>query len=406
MANATAQHVVPGDFQDPKRIADAINQYDSQIQQISVTAAHAVKGNPTGSSGPVQDVTPIVARSSSLLNIESSTSVGDTDYTILSTDRFVLSSAPFTANRTWTLPASSSVNHGTRLIVWPWGTLGAFTITIQVAGGSGDLISFPQVNNFSSVSWLTNSFLEFVSSAGNWVFTGTGFFSATNPGIVLPSGGGTTNFLRADNSFTTSAPITVQRFTGGSGNYTPTSGTVRIRVQIGGAGGGGGAQATNAGSTAGSTTFGGWSANGGAGGPNGGANTAGGAGATGGSNGTGTLIRRTDGSRGGPSVNGGQANLIGAGGACSLFGLTTPVAQNATAGTTAPANSGAGGAGGGNIGTATGGGGGGGETVEFWVNSPGVIPYSIAGGGNGGTAGTVAGGKGSDGTIIIEEYYF
>src|SRR5262249_11448106 len=62
---------------------------------------------------------------------------------------------------------------------------------------------------------------------------------------------------------------TVQKFTSGSGTYTPSTGVVRVRVRMCGGGGGGGAQSSNNGSNGGDTSFGSWTAihgNGGAGG--------------------------------------------------------------------------------------------------------------------------------------------
>jgi hypothetical protein len=88
---------------------------------------------------------------------------------------------------------------------------------------------------------------------------------------------------------------TVQRFTSGSGTYTPTSGAVRGRVRMCGSGGGGAADVTKNGSGGNTTTFGSWTALGGGGGT---VNTAGGSGGSGGSNGTGTLVTRLAGGSG------------------------------------------------------------------------------------------------------------
>jgi len=186
----------------------------------------------------------LTQRGSQGLNIENRTAVGDTDYTILPTDRYVLSSANFTAPRTWTLPNTGTVNNGTRLIVWPWGANATDTITISAQGG--DNISFPQVNNFTSVTWGTNSFLYFVSSPGNWVFGGTGYFSSTNPGIVLPSGGGTTNFLRADGNWADPGGLISTITYSGSQTITIPTGATRAFLRMrGGTGGSGGTNQTN-----------------------------------------------------------------------------------------------------------------------------------------------------------------
>jgi len=96
----------------------------------------------------------------------------------------------------------------------------------------------------------------------------------------------TTAFVQANKP---SAP-TVQRFTSGSGTYTPTSGTVRFRVRMVGGGGGGAATATNAGSVGIDTSFGSWTAIHGNGGVVAGA---GGAGGTGGAGGLGGGLGRS-----------------------------------------------------------------------------------------------------------------
>jgi hypothetical protein len=78
-------------------------------------AANALLGNPTSAVAAPIAVAPQQARSSSLLNIERCTFVGDTNYSILPTDRVLNPSAAFTAPRTWTLPAISSVNPGQKI---------------------------------------------------------------------------------------------------------------------------------------------------------------------------------------------------------------------------------------------------------------------------------------------------
>lgn len=192
---------------------------------------------------------------------------------------------------------------------------------------------------------------------------------------------------------------------GASHTYTPTVGTVRIRVRMCAGGGGGGAQATNSGGNGGDTSFASWTVIHGNGGPSGSANTSGGSGGTGGVDGTGTRIERVDGARGGPSQNGGASALLGFGGPSAMYGVAASVSALSLTGGTAPTNSCGGGAGGGTSATATGGGGGGGEYVAFWVTSPGSITYTVGSAGGGGAAGTTAGGAAGAGNLVIEEFY-
>jgi hypothetical protein len=360
-------------------------------------AANTVKGNPTGSTANAQDVTPIVARSGSLLNIESITSAGDINYQILNTDRFVNLNTSFTAARTWTLPDVSTVNPGQIIYLWIWGANATFPWTLK--GFGTQLISYDGLANSNTFTFPNQFFGAVMPNGGNWIIPhGATLFSSANPGVVPQSGGGTTNFLRADGTWaptTTTGTPTVQRFTSGSATYTPTGGTIYIKVRIVGGGGGGAAAATNSGGTGGTTTFGTWTSIGGSGGAPAGGTP--GAGGTGGVNGTGILIAR---------VNGEPGQL--ATGAGSGMGGSTPFAgRGSTTATTGMAgNTNTGGGGGGGAGTPGGSGGGGSEYVEFFVNSPGATSYTVGGGGTGGTAGTQAGGAGGSGVIIIEEYPF
>jgi hypothetical protein len=128
-----------------QQLSKSINLLVTQFKQLesevttnsgAVTNVPAgdVIGNATGSTATAAPVTPKIARSSALLNIESVTNVGDTNYTILATDRVVNSTLNFTAPRTWTLPAVSSVNPGTRLTIIGIGANGANTGTLAAAG--------------------------------------------------------------------------------------------------------------------------------------------------------------------------------------------------------------------------------------------------------------------------------
>jgi hypothetical protein len=90
---------------------------------------------PIGSGGTSQQTAPL-ARSSAGLNIDQLTSKGDQNYTIASTDRFVGTSAAFTASRTWTLPAANTFTPGQALHVLDiaGGITGSNTLVIARAG--------------------------------------------------------------------------------------------------------------------------------------------------------------------------------------------------------------------------------------------------------------------------------
>jgi hypothetical protein len=199
---------------------------------------------------------------------------------------------------------------------------------------------------------------------------------------------------------------TVQRFTSGSGTYTPAAGVRLIRVRMVGGGGGGGASSANTGSVGGDTSFAAWTAIHGNGGAAGNMATPG-AGGTGGVNGTGTLLARFDGQAGSTSAIASSFNLSGAGGS-TPFGGGGPQSfrsSGSNAGHAAKANSGSGGGGAANDGSGAGAGGGAGEYVEFYVSTPVAVSYAVGAGGAGGAAGGSAGGAGAAGIIIVEEYY-
>lgn len=123
--------------------------------KMASMGANTVKANATGSGANPTDVTPATARSSSLLNIDQATSTGDSNYTILATDRAVYHTA-LSAARTDTLPSANAVNVGQTLrIIDPRGVATASnTVTLQRAGsdtinGSTTFIALQAANGMA-----------------------------------------------------------------------------------------------------------------------------------------------------------------------------------------------------------------------------------------------------------------
>jgi hypothetical protein len=253
-----------------------------------------------------------------------------------------------------------------------------FQIT-DVTNGSEDADFFIQAMIGGTVTTVLRSSASQIQIPGSLAVTGV--ISASN--IVRP---------------------TVQRFTAGAANYTPSAGVSHIRVRMCAGGGGGGGGTANNGTNGNTTSFGAWTCLGGTGGT-GNSGSGGGAGGTGGADGTGTLINRVPGGKGCGSASGnsGMSNAGGHGGVNPFGGAG--VGGALAAGSNGTANTGAGGAGGGGANVGPGSGGGAGEYVEFFVNSPGVIAYSVGAAANGGAAGTFAGGNGAAGVIFVEEFY-
>jgi hypothetical protein len=196
---------------------------------------------------------------------------------------------------------------------------------------------------------------------------------------------------------------TVQRFTSGSGTYTPSVGIRYIEVEMSGGGGGGGAQNTNSGANGTLSSFGSWTCNPGGGGTGG--SFGGGAGGTGGTNGTGTLIDRIDGGDGNSGA-GFNPTQGGPGGANPRGGAGRIIDR--ANGQAAKANTGGGGGAGSQASSGFGTSGGAGEWVKFTMTAAQVgasQSYAVGPGGNGGAAGGLAGGNGAAGIIIVKEYY-
>lgn len=289
-------------------------------------------------------------------------------------------------------------------------TINAHTLGGTISGGGN------QINNIiiGTTTPLAGSFTTLAAS-GKASFTSTDSTAPAKGTTAQRNGSPTEGDLRYNSTlhgleyWNATAWIllgqapTVQKFTTGTGaTYTPSTGVVRSRVRMAGGGGGAGASNTNNGTAGTDTSFGSWVAKAGAAG-NSGSTGGGSAGGTGGADGTGTLIVRITGGAGGPGGTYPVSTVVpsGVGGANSFGGAA---AASAAGGSVPAANTGGGGSGG--VGSnLSGSGGGAGEYVEFWVNNPGAITYTVGAKGTGGAAGGNPGGDGAAGIIIIEEFY-
>ena len=286
-------------------------------------------------------------------------------------------------------------------------TSGSFTVTWQANFGGGNVGTGWVIPQGTRMLFISDATAGARPAPVQPAFTYTDIQQISTP--ATPAAGFMRFYAKTSNTMAAQTPggtefiigklPTLQSFTSiGSGTYTPTAGTIRIRVRMVGGGGGGGGYIGAGGQNGGTTTFGTWSAIGGNGGypSSGNTSVAGGAGGT---DGTGTKICRMAGSYGG-----GAAGMSGVGGN-SVFGGAGGVV-GATAGANAAANSGSGG-GGGQTGTSCGGGGSPGEYVEFWMTASQIgasLSIWVGAGGAGGT-GTYNGGAGGAGLILVEEYF-
>ena len=102
----------------------------------TTNASNISSGTLALARGGSSQASAAAARGASGFNIDEETTKGDTAYAILSTDRYVATSAALTAPRIWTLPAANSVNAGQSLIIadQAGGITGTNTLTIARAG--------------------------------------------------------------------------------------------------------------------------------------------------------------------------------------------------------------------------------------------------------------------------------
>jgi hypothetical protein len=293
--------------------------------------------------------------------------------------------------------------------------------TAETGGNSG---SDFQLNSYNDAGTLLATPLKFLRSSGLGTVAGDPTaalgiatkqyvdnfptFTSSAKGFAPSSGGGTTNYLRADGTWAAPsggpAVPTYQVFTSGSGTYTTPANCRQIEATlVGGGAGGGGGSGGGLGTAGGNTTFG----------PSFVANGSAASVAYYQSGAPGTATGGTQNITGGAGQDGpvGSASITGAGGqggASSRGG--NGGGGNARAGSNAGANTGSGGGGGGvpSGGAAGGCGGSAGGTCIGIINSP-AATYSwavgVGGGGGAGAAGGSNGGNGAAGIIIVKEIY-
>jgi len=299
------------------------------------------------------------------------TSKGDTAYSLVATDRTVVTSAALTAPRIWLLQPANSLPPGSEVLIDDTAGGVSSTNTLTISRSGSDTIEGGTVSCIfnSPHSWLK------VRSDGvsNWIVVGrsTKYTFFTSAGTFTPEPGMKLVHVYAYGPGG-----------GGGGGALQVSGT----AASGGAGGGGGSMnhawftAASVGSSQ-SVTIGAGGTAGVAATTN---STAGGAGGSGGSTqfGTGLVV-----GRGGAGGAGGQLNAVSGGGGGSGFSSGT-----AGSGSTAGAAGIVGGAGStnGTPGSATGqGGGGGGCGSANGSASFSIAGHGVSGGGGGGYGGGI-----------------
>lgn len=348
------------------------------------------------------------ARASSQLNVDSFTGHGDSDYSIVATDRVVGTNAAFTASRTWTLPAANAVNAGQSVLVADFfGTVtGSNTLVIARAGSdtiNGSTSVTISVGNGAVILWSDGSSKWTAQAIGATGTTGVSSVGGLTGAVGVANGldvsGSNVQLTAARRTLPT-----VQTFTSSSGTYNRPSNVLWIEVLLIGGGGGGsgsGGNGGNGGDTCWNTSGAActtpvYSAGGGKGSAGSGVGGLGGTVA-----GSSSCTTSAAGGDGGGSA--GVAVAGATGGSSSLAGGGTGgAAGGSNTGKDGKANTGSG-AGGGSAASAGYQGGGAGATCYVVIGSP-ASSYTYAVGA-GGSAGSGGGGVGGTGYIRVIEHY-
>jgi hypothetical protein len=194
----------------------------------------------------------------------SATAHGDSAYAILSTDRYVYTNAAFTAPRTWTLPAASSLTAGTTIWVQDAQNTVTSTNTLTVSRAGADTINIGSTTLL--ITGAAGGITFTTDGVSNWgvpVQTpstgGTGRPTLTNHSVLIGAGtnpvtplavGATGTALLgvtgADPAFgNVIVGVKIQTFAA-TGTYTPSTGLISTQSECWGAGGGGGGTANTA----------------------------------------------------------------------------------------------------------------------------------------------------------------
>lgn len=349
--------------------------------QLATMAAKTVKANATAGTASPTDVDAKTARSASLLNLESVTTHGNSDYTIVATDKYVATSATLTATRTWTLPLANTFNAGQTITISDdfGGINGSNFLNIARAGSDtiqGKTSALVLDVQFASATLSSNGSNGW-SVVGmqpqikkKYFFANTTYNTPTGVKALFVEalgggGGGGGGVASASNAAPASG--------GGGGGYANTflpapASSYAVGIGAGGAGGVG----ANSGSSGGASTFGAvLSASGGGGGSNLASGTslafAFSAGTGGGAAAGDWWVQGSDGTRG--CRLSGTVAESGMGGAGAVFG---------------------------------------GTTSGLIADNDGLLGARYGSGGSGAcalSAATRTGGSGQQGLIIVTEYY-
>ena len=165
-----------------------------------VNLANGVSGTLAIAGGGTAQTSAAAARGSSGLNVESFTGHGDSNYTILATDKVVGTNASLTASRTWTLPTASAVNPGQPLVVADFQGTVTSTNTLVIARAGSDTVNggtSVTINgaNGAYILWSDGSSKWTAQAIGAAASSGVATFNGRSGAVTPAQGDYTANLI-------------------------------------------------------------------------------------------------------------------------------------------------------------------------------------------------------------------
>ncbi len=169
------------------------------VDSSAVPSAQISDASATGRSL----ITGTVAQDRVTLGIDARTVVGDTNYTVLATDRYVVSSAALTAPRIWTLPPASALSPGQEIVFEDAGRATTTVNTITITRAGSDTID--QTGTSAALGARVQQGVRLRSDGiSNWSYPSLyGNLDGFAVGSSTPSSGAFTTLSASSGTFTT-----------------------------------------------------------------------------------------------------------------------------------------------------------------------------------------------------------
>jgi hypothetical protein len=192
--NGATSAVIASPFGYLELVSNGSNKWtviDTSITSTNIADASAI--------GKAILTAPNVAAERGII-LDQRTPVGDANYSILSTDRYVATSAALSAPRIWTLPPASAMNAGQEVVIYDEAGGVTATNTLTILRSGSDIVngasSFTLNRAFQGISLRTDG-------VGKWAFEDeAGPIDGTAIGATTPSTGAFTSLSAASLSTT------------------------------------------------------------------------------------------------------------------------------------------------------------------------------------------------------------